>query len=322
LIVMSNLRQRLLALGVLAIALGARPAFADEPPLDDASRAAVRDLGYAGMDDYDAGRYPEAIDKLERAYQVLKAPALALWSARALTKVGRLVEASERYLDATRSPSVGEAEVQERARREAESERVELDKRIPHVVFRIQNAGGSPVMLTVDGKAVPSALLTAPRRVDPGVHAIVARRGADVVEAKVEIGEREERAIDLVFPVRVESPASKAPNAEPRAPATDPRKTLAVVSWIVGGVGLAGALVAGGLALGEKSDLEAECPSRRCLPAQHDAVDRYDLLKTLSTIGFVTAGVGAGTGTVLWMTAPTQARAPSTGLVIGISGAL
>jgi uncharacterized protein HemY len=48
-----------------------------------------------GLEAYDAGRYDEAIDKLSRAYEVAKLPTLAVHTARALAKAGRLVEASE-----------------------------------------------------------------------------------------------------------------------------------------------------------------------------------------------------------------------------------
>src|SRR6187402_1280765 len=81
----------------------AKPA-ASEPTVDSATRGAARQLGYEGIQDYQREDYRAATDKLERAYKMLKAPSLALWSARALEKSGKFVEAAERYLEATRLP--------------------------------------------------------------------------------------------------------------------------------------------------------------------------------------------------------------------------
>ena len=62
-------------------------------------------------------RYDAASEKLERAYSVLRVPSIALWSARALEKGGKLVEASERYLEATRlDATVGDAATREKIR--------------------------------------------------------------------------------------------------------------------------------------------------------------------------------------------------------------
>jgi hypothetical protein len=46
--------------------------------------------------------YQLAESRLESAYAVLRVPSLALWSARALEKNGKLIEAARRYLEATK----------------------------------------------------------------------------------------------------------------------------------------------------------------------------------------------------------------------------
>src|SRR4051812_29141942 len=90
------------ALPLLLLASAARPAAAQE--VDDATRAAARKLGYVGVQAYDAKDYATATDKLEKAFRLYQAPSLGLWSARALVKSGKLVEAQERYLKVTRLP--------------------------------------------------------------------------------------------------------------------------------------------------------------------------------------------------------------------------
>ena len=77
-------------------------------------RGLTLQLGYEGVAAYQKGDYVSARDKLERAYRVVRAPSLGLWSARALEKSGKLVEASERYLEVTRlEVKAGEAAVQQ-----------------------------------------------------------------------------------------------------------------------------------------------------------------------------------------------------------------
>src|SRR5262245_16171888 len=78
---------------------------ADEVASDDATRAAARQLGEEGVEAYWAGDNEQAHAKLERAYQLFSAPTLALWSARACVRVGRWVEAAERYREVTRPSS-------------------------------------------------------------------------------------------------------------------------------------------------------------------------------------------------------------------------
>jgi tetratricopeptide (TPR) repeat protein len=64
---------------------------------DDAARAAARDLAREGVALLKAGSYAEAQEKLHRAYQLYPMPTVALFEGEALEKLGRLVEAAERY---------------------------------------------------------------------------------------------------------------------------------------------------------------------------------------------------------------------------------
>jgi hypothetical protein len=65
------------ALALALLLALARPVFAQ--PVDSAARGAARSLGYEGIVAYQAGDIPTAVDRLERAYQVLRVPSLALW---------------------------------------------------------------------------------------------------------------------------------------------------------------------------------------------------------------------------------------------------
>src|SRR5689334_3893827 len=104
-----------------------------EPALaqSDSARAGARDLGPGGVEAYQGGNYTLATDKLGRAFEILRVPSLGLWSARALAKSGKLVEASERYLVVTRLDASGDIAVQNQAKAEAATEREALLPKIP-----------------------------------------------------------------------------------------------------------------------------------------------------------------------------------------------
>jgi len=99
---------------------------------EDPSRARARALGYGGLEAFRQGDYATASARLDEAFQLLRVPSLGLWSARALVKLGKLVEADARYAD-TESLSVTAADppIQLASREEAARERRELGPRMP-----------------------------------------------------------------------------------------------------------------------------------------------------------------------------------------------
>src|SRR4051812_4084136 len=87
---------------VIALALLAAPARAQS--LDDSTRSAARGLGEEGIALFDRGDYAGALARFERAEAVVRMPTLSLRAAWCLEKLGRLVEAAERYLVTTALP--------------------------------------------------------------------------------------------------------------------------------------------------------------------------------------------------------------------------
>ncbi|HEY3668935.1 MAG TPA: hypothetical protein VGL19_23220, partial [Polyangiaceae bacterium] len=173
------------ALCVVTVALPAlltQPAHAQE--VDDATRAAARKLGSAGLSAFQEHDYATASDKLSKAFHVLQAPSLGLWSARALEKLGKLVEAEERYLKVTRLEIVGgDADVQKKARTEAAADLTALSPRVPSLVVQVAGAPASEVSVTVDGNALSPELVGEAWPVDPGPHHVIGTRGSEQREA-------------------------------------------------------------------------------------------------------------------------------------------
>jgi hypothetical protein len=280
-------------------------------------------LGYSGVKAYQAGDFAKASQELEKAYELLPAPSLGLWSARALVGLGRLVEANQRYLEVSRLPvSAGDPAVQQQAQADAAKELAQLTPRIPSVTLRFDGATAAEVEVSLDGFALPRAELGARRLVNPGRHQVEARRGTQLVESAFEIAEGAAREVVLNFDLAAPgSGAAITPSGMETSQAgasarTDPRRTLVWVALGVGGAGLAFGTFTGLLALGKKSDLDdsPHCHADKCLDPERESVNTYNSLRTLSSVGFAT-GIGFGAaGAILLLLRPKEREPASTAL--------
>jgi hypothetical protein len=311
--------KRLSAL-ILGLGLTLAPA-AQAQETESATRSAARSLGMSGVEAYQAGRYDQASDELEKAYGILRAPTLGLWSARALVKQKKLLEAAERYLETSglQIPT-GDTAIQKKAIEDAKSELAALRPTIPSLRIKVVGARASEVQVSIDGVQIASGLLTSPRLVNPGTHEVVGERAGQQVRGSATLSEGQSQDIELRFgstqAVAAER-SSAAHNAAP-GPQTAPneagdvapavgssRKTWAVVALAAGGAGLVVGGVTGGLAVDLKGELDSsgDCPNGCFISRQAD-VDRLNLYRSVSTVGFIAGGVLAATGVVLWITAP------------------
>ena len=284
------------------------PAHATAPE-DDAARSNARQLATDASEAYRAAQYDMAYDRFNRAYKLVGVPALGVWSARSLERGGRLVEASERYREVLANKAAGEPSSAEAdAVRDARLELDELLPRIPNLIVRIQNAEPSKVEVKLDGARVATELLDVKQRVNPGKHTLTAQRGSERFEQEVTLGEREVK--DLVFQFEAERPAEAVtPSAQPldqqpQAGGFD-TQTVGLVSMGVGAAFLAGGIITGVVALGQESALVPLCPiyngERNCPESERAARDELETMKTLSTIGFIGAGVFGALGATLFI---------------------
>ena len=285
----------------------------------DSTRAAARELGTEGVDDFQAGNFASASDKLDRAFKVVRAPSLGLWSARALVKTGNWVEAAERYLEVTRlDPQTGDVVLQKQAQAEAAKEREELLARLPGLRLDVKNAS-SAVELQIDGTPLPSVLIGARVPLNPGPHVLEVVDGGRRITRTVEAVEGQVLGVVIDFdtaqsttPPTPESgpPSAREPSsASDTAPQPAATRKISTGTWIALGVGVAGLAVGattGVMAMSRKDDLGSSCDDTRCDPSARDDVDSYNALRTVSTIGFVAGGLGVATAGVLFFTAPRE----------------
>lgn len=305
----------------------AAPAQAQE--VDAASRAAARDLGYAGVNAYQAGDYATASTKLEKAYAVLKAPSLGLWSARALAKNGKLVEAAERYVDVSRlQTSGGDVAVHEQAKKDAASEHAALVPRIPKLQVRVTGVEEREVAVTIDGVPLANALIGEHSPVNPGTHNVSGKRGDETVEERISIAAGTEQSIELKFkggPLPEAATAGAgALDAEGRPvsgsdssdrysvdPTTRSRRgnpALRTVGWIGligGGAAVAGGAVTGIIVLDWRNQIEND----EKLGRNQGTRDRYDTLRMITLASLISGGVLTTAGIVILAVTPSGGSA-------------
>jgi hypothetical protein len=320
---MKQLIRVVLVAVFMGCSLPCLPALAQQPQVDEASRAVARKLGYEGVEAYQKGDFKTAAEKLGRAYKILQAPSLGLWSARAFEKNGQLVEASERYLHVKRlAVSAGaDVAVQQKAQAEAAAEYEALQPRIPQLEIQVAGANPDQIEVTIDGVKVASAMLGVAMPANPGTRKVEGKFGTEVVTESVTLKEGEQKSITLKFtgtgaPAPTEGSGTAAAKtgtpgpkgavapADQGAPKSSMQKTLGWAALGVGGVGLVVGVVTGGVAMGKKSQLDTDCPGGKCEPEFYGELDAYNALRVVSTVGFITGVVGAGAGVALILTAP------------------
>lgn len=310
----------------LGLALSfAAPARAQE--VDASTRAAARDLGYAGVNAYQAGDYTTASAKLEKAYAVLKAPSLGLWSARALAKLGKLVEASERYVDVTRlQVSAGDVAVHEQAKKDAATEHANLVPRIPKLLVRVSGVSEREVAVTIDGTPLANALIGEHSPVNPGSHLVSGKRGDETVEERISIAPGTEQSIELKFEGGpLPEPTSDSALGDDGRPVTGSDssdrytvdatarsrrgspalRTLGWIGLIGGGAAVAGGAVTGIIVLDWRNQIQND----EKLGRNQGTRDRYNTLRVISLVSLIGGGVLTTAGIVILAATPSGGSA-------------
>lgn len=257
------------------------------------------------MEAYEAGDFVGADQKLRRAYALVPVPSVGLWSARALWRLNRLVEASRRYLDVSRSTyAAGDANVQKKAKADAERERAELLPNIPELRIEVGGASGSDVRLAIDGIPTAASALSEPIAVNPGDHWIEAQRGTQrsQVQVTLAVGEAKSVRLELAGEGVASSTWSSAAGspADAHGRAREHDDVWTTVGWVgvgVGGATLVGSALAGIIAYSQLS--EFDCDGGSCQSDNSGDVATYNGLRTFSTIGYIAGGVLTGAGIFL-----------------------
>jgi hypothetical protein len=93
--------------------------------------------------------------------------------------------------------------------------------------------------------------------------------------------------------------------------------------WVVAGVGAAGLLTGAvtGIVVMSNTSLRNDCPNGGCASSKSGSVDTYNLMRNVSTVGFIVGGVGAAVGVSLLLWTPRHESEPRMALWFGPSSA-
>lgn len=318
-------RRRSAWLVLLVVCTFARSVLAQS----DSDRATARRIATAGIEAYEQRDYALAVEKLGKAFDILKAPSVALWLARALRQNGQLVAAAERFAEAGRLPiDRGNAAVQAAAQRDAAADLEALTPQIPLLVVQVPGVSASELTLSIDGRALSSAVVGEQQPVDPGKHHIEVRRGEQLASADVVLARGETKVAMLSFTERSSgaAPASGEHQNRSGAPApVTPAATNDVTSastsrrtwgYAVAGAGVAGLAVGGVfgyLTMQSKQDQLDKCPSSSACLDRSGASSAHDSAVTkgaVSTVAFIAGALATTAGIVLIATGKSAEREP------------
>jgi tetratricopeptide (TPR) repeat protein len=308
---------------------------------DEQTRAVARAIGEEGLSLYDQGRYVDALDRFERADDLIKAPTLGLMAARSLERLGRLVEASNRYQQVTDAKLAADApDSFKQAQATAAKERETLTPRIPTVDVSVEGPGAAEVSsLMLDGRRVSPSYIGSARPiaskipVDPGDHRLEAKATGGEAFERFTVNEGGTERVVLTLtgsPNKALLPPGKdngksASEASPKDEGSDQpperrgkgQRTAAFVSLGVGAAGVALGVITGSVAASKKGDFTAEngCneDTKTCPRTLADDVNTYNALRYVSGTGFIVGGIGLATGAVLLLTLPRGGAQYSTG---------
>ena len=199
----------LTALGASLSLLSPAPASAQSA----ADKATARTLATDAIKLFRAGKFSEALDKMQRAEALYDAPVHLLYIARSQVKLDKYVEGAETYRRLIRSPLEPNAppafkEAVDSANRELD----ELEPRIPTVRIEVEPANVDKLELRIDDEAVPTAVLGIDRPANPGAHVLKAwAPGYETTEARIDLKPGEKKPVKLVLRPGSSPPPAVAP---------------------------------------------------------------------------------------------------------------
>ncbi len=179
-----------------------------------------------------------------------------------------------------------------------------LQQDTPTLVFSARKAEGGELIdikVEMDGKQILDGITGRPFPVDPGPHQftfIDPVRGRQETTESARVGDHA-RVVEVTFP---DPNAKEAPAAGPGAPGADhpvaahKKPAVPVMTWVLGGVGVAGFAAFAGFRLsgvGDYNHYNATC-SPNCNPSDIDPVRTKFLLSYVSLGIGIAGAAGAG----------------------------
>lgn len=308
-----------LALGALTLSGEAHAGGAD------ADRETARGLLEEGKARRDRNDWQGALEAFKAADTLMHVPTTGLFVAKAHLALGQLVEAREAAIHVTHLPvEPKESKPFTEARGAASAMSDELGPRIPSLHIVLRGGEHAAPSVKVDDGAVPLEALVLPRKVNPGHHVVVVAFEHASKREEVDLAERDakEVTIDVAALEAANARATPVAAAPPPPPVEEKkskRSPLVYAGFGAAVVGVAVGTVAGIVTLSKRSTIDAECRDSRCPPSAYGDLDAAQTTATISTVGFVVAGVGAVVGViglVMGKSAPPPTATATTGAIL------
>ena len=296
------------ALGLASASLVTRPALADGAP-SASDLESARGALLAGRALRAKGDLAGALEKFKAAHVLAHTPVTGIELAKVHAELGQPVEARDVCFEIGRMPiALGETGRSREARAEADTLAEAMKGKVATLLVVLKTPPNRAAHVKVDGVEVPEAALAAGRKVNPGKHVVTARID-EGPEASVSatLGEGEKKSVELAPEAPTKVSQAGGPPPPPPPPPDEERKTgspLVPLGFGVGTAGLIGGSVSGSIALSKTSttDANSKKPARDakvgCQAAETSDLSTARGAATVSTIGFVVAGVGAAVGVV------------------------
>jgi hypothetical protein len=302
---------------LLAAALPLRvlPSAHAEPSNSEKGRATT--LMDTGAERLGQGRYAQALEAFKQADAIMDVPVTRVAVAQTLEKLGRLVEARDAAVQATRMPmGSNEPEPFTMARVQAAKIIVDLEVRIPTLAVFVENLPPDVTPLVrIDGAPLAQDKLGLPQRVNPGSHRVtLSAPGWEEVEEEISISERATNRVALGLRRRATQPSVEASHSTSTPP-------LVYAGFAVGVAGLVASTVTGILSSDREADAKQKCSGPGCAAEFDRNMSASDNLRWASNLSLGVAAAGVGVGTAALLTSGDQ-RLPPASTALGSLGLL
>lgn len=319
----------------LAVALLLGSLASSVPALAAADPAEV--LFDRGVAEMEAGRYEEACPPIEQSYRLDPRVGTLFTLAECEAKRGHIATAVTRYEEYLKEHGKLPRDKKSKQGDRAQIARRQVDlfrPQIPQLTLVLPPGAPDDLRVLCDGAPVDRSTLGAALPLDPGAHVITTSAPQHTSsEVRLKLARGQQLRLELTVGAAIAAPTgpvAAAPNA-----ATTPPSALAedgshstsgrrVGAYVAGGVGLAGLIlsgVLGGLAIAEKSTVDASCKPTSdpatlgCHGDGYAASQRMQKLGLWSTVGFGVGAAASVTAIVLFATEPGKPKQEA-----GVSG--
>jgi len=275
----------------------------------------------SGLEQMRMGHFDVACPELLESYRLDPLPGALFTVAECEASWGKSATATEHYeafINMLTSLEPGRRDKFDERRRIALERISALTMAAPKLQIEVPPAAPARLVVKRNDVVVESSAYGVEKRVDTGAYLITAELDGKVVWLRhVTLAERDRAQIDVPWPppgLMHESAPPASVQSTSGSPVSDSRSGSSSRTWIyvAGGVGVLGlttGIVAGSLALGQKSKINDNCPNQICNADGRAALDTAKREALISTVAFSVGLAGAAATTVLLMSSrPAQAE--------------